>query len=135
MNWRFTLHGNLAREGGYFGGVPGGSGETGGLAWTLHAVPALPQPLKRRTGKAALLKTARELCEKDGGLLLVVEEGRCVSAWQWRDAGESRTEERAAAIVAKTLAEYEPPPLDEAIDAQLRDFIDRTKASMPDMWY
>ena len=26
---------------------------------------------------------------------------------QWRDAGESRTEERAAAIVAKTLAEYE----------------------------
>ena len=44
---------------------------------------------------------------------------------QWRDAGETRTEERAAAIVAKTLAEYEPPPLDEAIDEALRDFIDR----------
>ena len=54
---------------------------------------------------------------------------------QWRDAGESRTEERAAALVAKTLAEYERPPLDEAVDEALREFIDRTKASMPDMWY
>ncbi len=54
---------------------------------------------------------------------------------QWRDAGESRTEERAAAIVATTLAEYEPPPLDDAIDEQLREFVDRTKASMEDMWY
>src|SRR5262249_43238602 len=54
---------------------------------------------------------------------------------QWRDAGESRTEQRAAAIVAKTLAEYEPPPLDEAVDAALRDFIERAKAAMPDMWY
>jgi trimethylamine--corrinoid protein Co-methyltransferase len=54
---------------------------------------------------------------------------------QWRDAGESRTEERAAALVAKTLAEYEPPPIDEAIDAGLTDFIARKKASMEDMWY
>jgi len=54
---------------------------------------------------------------------------------QWRDAGESRTEERAAEIVAATLAAYEPPPLDETVDAALCDFIDRTKASMEDMWY
>jgi trimethylamine--corrinoid protein Co-methyltransferase len=54
---------------------------------------------------------------------------------QWRDSGESRTEERAAAIVAKTLAEYEPPHLDESIDAALRDFIERQKSSVPDMWY
>ncbi|MGA1050737.1 MAG: trimethylamine methyltransferase family protein [Ilumatobacteraceae bacterium] len=54
---------------------------------------------------------------------------------QWRDAGESRTEERAAEIVAATLAAYEPPPLDESVDAALCDFIDRTKASMEDMWY
>jgi trimethylamine--corrinoid protein Co-methyltransferase len=54
---------------------------------------------------------------------------------QWRDAGESRTEQRAAQIVATTLAEYEAPPLDESIDEALRDFIERTKASMPDMWY
>jgi trimethylamine--corrinoid protein Co-methyltransferase len=54
---------------------------------------------------------------------------------QWRDAGESRTEERAAELVVRTLAEYEPPPLDDAVDEALRDFIDRTKASMDDMWY
>jgi trimethylamine--corrinoid protein Co-methyltransferase len=54
---------------------------------------------------------------------------------QWRDAGESRTEERAAELVAKTLAEYEPPPIDEVIDAGLTDFIARKKASMEDMWY
>jgi trimethylamine--corrinoid protein Co-methyltransferase len=54
---------------------------------------------------------------------------------QWRDAGESRTEERAAAIVAKTLAEYEPPPLDDSIDEALCDFIAEKKSSMPDMWY
>jgi len=54
---------------------------------------------------------------------------------QWRDAGESRTEQRAAQIVATTLAEYEQPPLDESIDEALRDFIERTKSSMPDMWY
>jgi trimethylamine--corrinoid protein Co-methyltransferase len=54
---------------------------------------------------------------------------------QWRDAGESRTEERAAALVASILAEYEAPPLDESVDGALREFIERTKASMDDMWY
>ncbi len=54
---------------------------------------------------------------------------------QWRDNGESRTEERAAEQVAKTLAEYEPPPLDEAVDAALLDYIARKKSSMDDMWY
>jgi trimethylamine--corrinoid protein Co-methyltransferase len=54
---------------------------------------------------------------------------------QWRDAGESRTEERAAALVAATLAEYELPPLDESIDEALVDFMDRRKASTADAWY
>jgi trimethylamine--corrinoid protein Co-methyltransferase len=54
---------------------------------------------------------------------------------QWRDAGESRTEERAAALVASMLAEYEAPPLDDSVDGALREFIERTKASMDDMWY
>jgi len=54
---------------------------------------------------------------------------------QWRDAGESRTENRAAALVTKTLADYEPPPLDEAVDDALVDYIERKKSSMPDMWY
>jgi trimethylamine--corrinoid protein Co-methyltransferase len=54
---------------------------------------------------------------------------------QWRDAGESRTEQRAARIVASTLAEYEPPAIDESVDEALLDFIERTKSAMPDMWY
>lgn len=54
---------------------------------------------------------------------------------QWRDAGESRTEERAAALVGSMLAGYEPPPLDEAVDAALCDYIARKKSSMEDMWY
>ena len=54
---------------------------------------------------------------------------------QWRDAGESRTEERAARLVDEMLAAYEPPPLDDAIDAALTDYVDRKKSSMEDMWY
>jgi trimethylamine---corrinoid protein Co-methyltransferase len=33
------------------------------------------------------------------------------------------------------LAEYEPPPLDPGKDEAIRAFIDRRKASMPDMNY
>ncbi len=54
---------------------------------------------------------------------------------QWRDAGESRTEERAADLVRLTLEQYEAPPLDSAVDEALTEYIDRRKASMPDMWY
>ncbi|MDJ0769109.1 MAG: trimethylamine methyltransferase family protein [Ilumatobacter sp.] len=54
---------------------------------------------------------------------------------QWRDDGESRTEDRAAQRVAETLAAYEPPPLDESIDDALRDYIGAKKSSMDDMWY
>ena len=54
---------------------------------------------------------------------------------QWRDAGASSTEQRAAQRVAETLANYEAPPLDEATDEALLDYIGRKKASMPDMWY
>jgi trimethylamine--corrinoid protein Co-methyltransferase len=54
---------------------------------------------------------------------------------QWRDAGELRTEDRAAGLVTSMLAAYEPPPLDESVDEALREFIDRKKSSMQDMWY
>jgi trimethylamine--corrinoid protein Co-methyltransferase len=30
------------------------------------------------------------------------------------------------------LAEYEPPPFDEAVDEELREWIERRKASFPD---
>jgi trimethylamine--corrinoid protein Co-methyltransferase len=44
-------------------------------------------------------------------------------------------EERAADRVAAMLAEYEPPPIDPAVDEALREFMDRRKADMPDMWH
>ena len=30
------------------------------------------------------------------------------------------------------LADYEPPPIDDAVDAELRDYMARRKAEMPD---
>ncbi len=54
---------------------------------------------------------------------------------QWRDAGEQPSEQRAAAMVRETLATYEAPPIDDAVDAELREFVARRKASMTDQWY
>ena len=54
---------------------------------------------------------------------------------QWRDAGESRIEDRAAERVAAMLAGYEAPPIDPAVDEALLDFMARRKADMPDMWH
>jgi trimethylamine--corrinoid protein Co-methyltransferase len=54
---------------------------------------------------------------------------------QWRDAGEHRTEDRAAKLLQDVLANYEPPPIDDAIDEALLDFIARREAAMPDQWY
>lgn len=53
---------------------------------------------------------------------------------QWRDGGERRVEERAADKCTELLAAYEPPPIDEAVDEALRDFVARRKSEMPDMW-
>ena len=54
---------------------------------------------------------------------------------QWRDAGSLDSEHRAAALVKSTLANYEAPAIDDAVDEQLREFVARRKASMPDQWY
>ena len=35
----------------------------------------------------------------------------------------------------RQLADYEPPPLDDAIDEELSDFIARRKSEMPDAAY
>ncbi len=54
-----------------------------------------------------------------------------VSDWQnyesWVEAGSTTAEVRAANIVRRVLAEYEPPPLDDAIGAELTDFVERRR--------
>jgi trimethylamine--corrinoid protein Co-methyltransferase len=54
---------------------------------------------------------------------------------QWRDAGEQDATVRANALWKKTLAEYQQPAIDPAVDEALRDFIARRKMSMADAWY
>ena len=51
---------------------------------------------------------------------------------QWEAEGSKDAITRANAIWTKMLAEYEPPPIDEAVDEELRAWIDRKKASFPD---
>ncbi|MEL6985946.1 MAG: trimethylamine methyltransferase family protein, partial [Actinomycetota bacterium] len=51
---------------------------------------------------------------------------------QWTEEGGLDAAQRATSMWKARLAAYEPPPIDDAIDAELTDFIGRRKASMPD---
>ena len=51
---------------------------------------------------------------------------------QWELEGAKDANVRANATWKKMLAAYEAPPLDEAIDEELREFIERKVASFPD---
>jgi trimethylamine--corrinoid protein Co-methyltransferase len=51
---------------------------------------------------------------------------------QWTEDGALDAAQRANKLWKKRLGEYEPPPLDEAVDAELIDFIARRKAELPD---
>ncbi len=51
---------------------------------------------------------------------------------QWEEEGSLTAAQRANALWKQKLAEYEPPPIDDAIDAELRDYVERRKAEMPD---
>ena len=54
---------------------------------------------------------------------------------KWEAAGSDDAAVRANRRWKRALAEYQAPPLDEAIDEALKDFITRKKASMEDSWY
>ena len=54
---------------------------------------------------------------------------------QWRDVGETTSEQRASVLVREALANYELPPMDDAIDEALLDFMGRRKTEMTDQWY
>ena len=54
---------------------------------------------------------------------------------KWQAAGSEDAALRANRRWKKLLAEYQAPPIDEGVDAALRDFMDRKKAAMADAWY
>jgi trimethylamine--corrinoid protein Co-methyltransferase len=51
---------------------------------------------------------------------------------QWQEDGSLDAAQRANRIWKRTLAEYEAPPIEPAVDEALNEFINRRKASMPD---
>ena len=53
----------------------------------------------------------------------------------WSEEGSDDAMLRANRQWKKTLSEYQAPPLDDAIDEQLKDFITQRKASAKDLWY
>ncbi|MCB2040111.1 MAG: trimethylamine methyltransferase family protein, partial [Rhodoferax sp.] len=56
--------------------------------------------------------------------------------WEtWSEDGSSDSATRANARWKASLAEYQMPPMDEAVDESLRDYVARKKASMSDQWY
>ncbi|MGI9335999.1 MAG: trimethylamine methyltransferase family protein [Gammaproteobacteria bacterium] len=54
-----------------------------------------------------------------------------VSDWRnfetWREAGSLTATERASLVWKRLLEEYEPPPIDPAIDEALREYVERRK--------
>ncbi len=57
------------------------------------------------------------------------------SCEQWEEDGSKDTERRAYERWNKLLKEYEAPPLDEAIDEELKAFVAKKKEGMDDAWY
>jgi trimethylamine--corrinoid protein Co-methyltransferase len=51
---------------------------------------------------------------------------------RWLRLGGKDTTERAGEICAKTLEAYEPPPMDDAIRAELADYVTRRRAELGD---
>ena len=53
----------------------------------------------------------------------------------WTDDGGLDMQRRANRQWRQMLADYEPPAIDDAIDRELRAFIDDRKNATPDAWY
>ena len=54
---------------------------------------------------------------------------------QWELDGSKTAEQRANEIFKARLNNYEMPTMDEGINEALKEFMEKKKASMPDMWY
>ena len=51
---------------------------------------------------------------------------------QWQEGGSLDSIQRANQVWKRMLAEYEPPPLDDAVREELDDYVARRKAELPD---
>jgi trimethylamine--corrinoid protein Co-methyltransferase len=51
---------------------------------------------------------------------------------QWSEEGSLDAAQRANKVWKEQLAAYQPPPIDDAIDEELREYIARRKAVLPD---
>jgi trimethylamine---corrinoid protein Co-methyltransferase len=51
---------------------------------------------------------------------------------QWELEGSLDAAARASVAWKRMLAGYQPPPIDEAVDEELREWVQRRKASFPD---
>lgn len=55
-----------------------------------------------------------------------------ISDWRnfesWEEAGSPTADQKAATLVTQLLADYEPPPMDDAVRAELDDFLGRRVA-------
>jgi trimethylamine--corrinoid protein Co-methyltransferase len=51
---------------------------------------------------------------------------------QWTEDGALDAAQRANRIWKQRLADYEPPPIDPAVDEELQDYVARRKAELPD---
>ena len=54
---------------------------------------------------------------------------------QWESEGSMDAVKRAGNLWQKSLEEYQQPPLDAAIDEELREFVERKKSAVPDANY
>ena len=78
-----------------------------------------------------------DIDEKLFDLLKVVEFDRSPitdnnSFEQWEAEGSRDLAQRANASFKKQLAEYEPPPMDVAVDEAILDYVNRRKGSFAD---
>ncbi|MCE2526733.1 MAG: trimethylamine methyltransferase family protein [Actinomycetia bacterium] len=51
---------------------------------------------------------------------------------QWSEEGSLRSVERANSLWKKSLADYEPPAIDESVDEALQEYVARKKQTYPD---
>lgn len=51
---------------------------------------------------------------------------------KWTNGGQLDTNQRAGLIYKKKLEEYEPPAIDEAIQAELKEYVDRRRTELGD---